>query len=124
MALNARAFEQHPERTVITRRAWLAGATLMVGFAASCARSEHAYDYGTAKQRYQLHGKILRMQPENRIAVIEHEKVEGWMEAMTMGFPVPSLAEYSKLKEGMVIRATVNVNESYFWLTDVVIEKP
>jgi Cu/Ag efflux protein CusF len=46
------------------------------------------------------------------------------MEAMTMEFPIPSLAEYSKVKEGSVIRATVNVNDLYFWLTDVVIEKP
>lgn len=107
----------------MTRRDWLAGTALLAAVATSCARGERAYDYGTAKQRYQLHGKILQLQPENRIAVIEHEKIEGWMEAMTMGFPVPALAEYSKLKAGMVIRATVNVNDAYFWLTDVVIEK-
>jgi protein SCO1/2 len=107
----------------VTRRAWLAGGALLAAVCTSCARSERAYDYGEAKQRYQLHGKILRLRPENRIAVIEHEKIEGWMEAMTMEFPVPSLAEYSRLKEGMLIRATVNVNESYFWLTEIVIEK-
>ena len=108
--------------TSVTRRAWLASAALLGAVCTSCARSEHAYDYGTAKQHYQLHGKILRLRPENRIAVIQHEKIEGWMEAMTMDFPIPSLAEYSKLREGMVIRATVNVNESYFWLTEIVIQ--
>jgi Cu/Ag efflux protein CusF len=108
----------------VTRRDWLASAALLAGICTSCARSEHAYDYGTAKQRYQLHGKILRLRPENRIAVIRHEKIEGWMEAMTMDFPVPSLAEYSKLKEGSVIRATVNVNDMYFWLTEIVVERP
>ena len=104
----------------MTRRDWLASTALLAGV--SCARSERAYDYGVAKQHYQLHGKILRLRPENRIAVIQHEKIEGWMEAMTMEFPVPSLAEYSKLKEGMVIRATVNVNDDYFWLTGITIE--
>jgi Cu/Ag efflux protein CusF len=110
----------------MTRRAWLGGATLLgtAAICSSCARSEHAYDYGEAKQRYKLHGEVLRLRPENRIAVIKHEKIEGWMEAMTMEFPVPSLAEYSRIKAGSVIRATVNVNDSYFWLTDVVIEKP
>lgn len=108
----------------MTRRDWLAGAALLAGVCISCARSEHAYDYGEAKQHYQLHGTILRLRQENRIAVIQHEKIEGWMEAMTMDFPVPSLAEYSKLKEGSVIRATVNVNDTYFWLTDIVVEKP
>jgi protein SCO1/2 len=108
----------------MTRRDWLQSAALLCTVSTSCARSEHAYDYGEAKQRYKLHGKILRLRPENRIAIIQHEKIEGWMEAMTMDFPVPSLAEYSRLKEGMVIRATVNVNESYFWLSEVVIERP
>ena len=107
----------------MTRRDWLAAAPLFAVVATSCARSEHAYDYGKAKQHYQIHGTILRLRPENRIAVIQHEKIEGWMEAMTMDFPVPSLADYSKLKEGSVIRATVNVNDTYFWLTDIVVEK-
>ena len=75
-----------------------------------------------SSQSIRLHGKILRLRQENRIAVIQHEKIEGWMEAMTMDFPVPSLAEFSKLKAGMVIRATVNVNDAYFWLTNIVIE--
>lgn len=108
----------------MTRRNWIVGALLAVSMVSSCARSEHAYDYGEAKQHYQLHGEILRLRPENRIAVIKHEKIEGWMEAMTMEFPVPSLAEYSKLKSGSVIRAKVNVNDSYFWLTEITVEKP
>ena len=108
----------------MTRRNWLKSAVLAAAACTSCARSEHAYDYGEAKQRYKLHGEVLRLRPENRIAVIKHEKIEGWMEAMTMEFPVPSLAEYSKLTAGVVVRATVNVNESYFWLTDIVVDKP
>lgn len=107
----------------MTRRAWLASAALLAAVATSCARSEHAYDYGPARQHYQIHGTVLRLRPENRIAVIQHQKIEGWMEAMTMDFPVPSVAEYSKLKEGSVLRATVNVNDAYFWLTEVVVEK-
>jgi len=107
-----------------TRRAWLAGALLFAGIATACAHGEHAYDYGEAKQHYRIHGTILRLRNENRIAVIKHEKIEGWMEAMTMEFPIPSLAEFSKLKEGMVIRANVNVNDEYFWLTGITIEKP
>jgi protein SCO1/2 len=107
-----------------TRRAWLGGATLIAAVAASCARSEKAYDYGPAKEHYKLHGEVLRLKPENRIAVVKHEKIEGWMEAMTMEFPVPSLAEFSTLKEGSKISATVNVNDDNFWLTGVVVEKP
>jgi protein SCO1/2 len=103
-----------------TRRSWLAGLLLC---AAACSRREASYDYGQPKNRYQLHGQILRLRPENRIAVVKHEKIEGWMEAMTMEFPVPDAAAYARLKEGAWIRATVCVNDSYFWLTDIVIEK-
>ena len=108
----------------MTRRAWLAGTALVAGLAAACARSEHAYNYGQPKQRYKLHGEVVGLKPENRIAVVKHEKIDGWMEAMTMEFPVPSLAEYSRIKTGSVIRATVNVNDDYFWLTDIEFEKP
>ena len=38
---------------------------------------------------------------------------------MTMDFPVPNDAEFAKLAEGKRIRATVNVNDLYFWLTDI-----
>ena len=103
-----------------TRRAWLAG---LLFFAGACSRREVSYDYGEPKQRYRIHGQILRLRPENRIAVVKHERIEGWMEAMTMEFPVPDGAEFAKLKEGAWIRATVCVNDSYFWLTGIVVEK-
>jgi protein SCO1/2 len=102
-----------------TRRLWLAGLFLAAG---ACS-PRPSFDYGAPKQRYQLHGQILRLRPENRIAVIKHEKIEGWMEAMTMEFPVPDAAAYDKLKEGEWIHATVRVNDLYFWLTDIVVEK-
>jgi len=106
-------------RAVPTRRAWLAGFLLI---AAACARKD-PFDFGTPKNRYKIHGQILSLRPENRIAVIKHEKIEGWMEAMTMEFPIPDAKVFASLKEGDWIRATVNVNDDYFWLTDVVVEK-
>ena len=56
------------------------------------------------------------------MALIEHEKIEDWMDAMTMEFPVPSLEEFGKLKERCTVRATVNVNDMYYWLTAVSVE--
>lgn len=102
------------------RRQWLA---LIPLFALACGtRREPRFDYGEPKQRYQLRGKVLRLRPEARIASIDHEKIDGWMEAMTMEFPIPREADFAKLKEGAVIRATVNVNDLNYWLTDIVVE--
>jgi hypothetical protein len=39
-----------------------------------------------------------------------------------MDFPVPSAAEFGKLKVGAKIRATVNVNDEGYWLTAVQVE--
>lgn len=96
---------------------------LLLGVAA-CRNSkpEARFDYGQPKERYQLRGTVLRLNRDERVAVVKHEKIEGWMEAMTMGFPVPDAAEFSKLKEGSKIRATVCVNDLYFWLTGITVE--
>ncbi|MFZ5927748.1 MAG: copper-binding protein [Acidobacteriota bacterium] len=105
---------------MVNRRHWLA---LIPVFGMACStRREPKFDYGEPKQRYQLRGRVLRLRPEARIASIAHEKIEGWMEAMTMEFPVPKEADFARLKEGAVIRATVNVNDLNYWLTDIVVE--
>ena len=109
----------HLTSTRLSRRAWFSGL-LLIG--AACARKD-PFDFGQPKNRYKIHGQILSLRPENRIAVIQHEKIEGWMEAMTMDFPIPDAQVFASLKEGVWIHATVNVNDDYFWLTDVVVEK-
>ncbi len=87
---------------------------------AGCSTAtKDSFDYGEAKKRYQMKGQVLRLKPENRVAVIKHETIEGWMEAMTMDFPVPSAEEFAKLKEGMNITATVEVNDLHYWLTGI-----
>lgn len=85
-------------------------------------RREPGFDFGEAKTRYPMRGEVLRLRAENRIAVVKHEKIDGWMEAMTMEFPVPDAAEYAKLREGRTIRATVQVNDLHYWLTNIVVE--
>jgi len=88
-------------------------------FLACSRRIESKFEYGEPKQRYQMRGVVLRLKPADRVAVIQHQKIEGWMEAMTMEFPVPDAAEYAKLKEGVKIRSTVCVNDLYYWLTSI-----
>ncbi len=100
----------------MTRRAILTVAALLAGCA---AKKETGFDYGEAKQRYAMKGEVLRLKPDTRVAVVKHENIEGWMEAMTMEFPVPSPEEFAKLKEGMTITATVEVNDLHYWLTGI-----
>lgn len=98
----------------MNRRHWILSATLLAGCGAQRPAAR-----GPAKKQYTLKGEVLRLRPDEKIAVIKHEKIGDWMEAMTMDFPVPDGAEFAKLAEGQRIQATVNVNDDYFWLTDV-----
>lgn len=102
----------------MNRRLFLAIPAL-AALACAPAKREPEFDFGEAKEKYPMRGEVLRLRPENRVAVIKHEDIEGWMKAMTMDFPVPDAAEYAKLKEGMTIRATVLRNDLYYWLTDI-----
>ena len=104
----------------MNRRWFLGACTALV--AACAAKKDPKSNYGEAKKTYQLRGVVQRLKPDNRVAVIKHEKIGDWMEAMTMEFPVPSPEEFAKLKEGSSIRATVNVNDLYYWLTAITVE--
>lgn len=96
---------------MVSRRVWLGGFAALV-FVARCGKKEPA-------RQYKLKGKVIRLVPENRIASIQHEEIKGWMEAMTMEFPVPDAAEFAKLKPGLEVEATVNVRDLDYWLTDI-----
>jgi Cu/Ag efflux protein CusF len=72
-----------------------------------------------AKQ-YPMTGQVLRLDARNEVALIRHDTIDGWMEAMTMEFPVKPKPEFEKLKTGDLVAGTVFVREYYtFWLTDV-----
>ena len=102
-----------------TRRSF---ALLPLALAAACTSRRDKFDFGQPKKRYQIQGEITGLRAEDRVATIRHEKIEGWMEAMTMDFPIPDAAEYAKLKVGAKIRATVNVNDEGYWLNAVQVE--
>jgi Cu/Ag efflux protein CusF len=53
------------------------------------------------------------------IARIKHQKVEGWMEAMTMEFPVRDETEFHALHTGDQIEATVFVQDTDFWIGEI-----
>lgn len=69
-----------------------------------------------AVKQYALHGEVLRLDSQGKIAAIKHQKIGDWMEAMTMEFPVKDAAEFGKLREGERIDATVFVQGNNYWI--------
>ena len=70
-------------------------------------------------RQYQMRGVFVRLDPKTNLAFINAEKIEGWMDAMTMEYPVENKKEYLSLRVGEKISATVNVTSEGFWLTNV-----
>lgn len=69
---------------------------------------------------YQLSGEIVAMDDHTQVVTVKHEEIKGWMDAMTMGFPVKEKAEFEKLKPGVKISASVHVQGDDFWLSKIV----
>ncbi len=93
---------------------------LLVLLSFGCSRMP---DRGLEK-KFQLHGVIKRLDAQTQTATIKHEAIVGWMEPMTMEFPVPDKAEFARLQVGQTIRATVFVRDFDFHIGEIQIEKP
>ncbi len=85
----------------------------------SCSRMP---DRGAVEKRYQLKGVIVRLDSQQQTATIKHGPIEGWMEAMTMEFPVPAKEDFAKLSPGQTIRATVFVRDLDYHVGEIQIE--
>jgi Cu/Ag efflux protein CusF len=95
---------------LMTRRIILAAGLLVL---AGCARQE------PEGKRYSMQGEIKALDPTAKSANINAGKIEGWMEAMTMEYPVKPETEFAKLHVGDRVQATVVVNDTKFYVTDV-----
>jgi len=98
------------------RLAVIAVLALLTTFA--CAKKQQDF---VVAHRYTLIGKVISVNPKDQTASIDAAAVPGFMEAMTMDYPIKSKAEFDALKRGEIIKATLNVsagNDDYN-LTDV-----
>ena len=78
-------------------------------------------------QSYDLQGEVLQLRTGDvQAAVIKHEEIVGYMDAMTMAFPVRDDIEFAKLSKGVYITATVMANGySELYIEDInIIEAP
>lgn len=97
---------------------WVVSATAaLMSFSAAC--SPHSPAPTEKPRQYSLRGVVVRLDPNTNVASIKGERVEGWMAAMTMEYPVENKAEYQALHKDEKITATVNVTSEGFWLSNV-----
>ncbi|MEQ1886424.1 MAG: copper-binding protein [Bryobacteraceae bacterium] len=75
-------------------------------------------------KEYVLKGEVLKTDPSAQLVSVKGEKIEGWMDAMTMDYPVRDKAIFEKLKVGDAITAKILVQEADYWVSEVTESKP
>jgi protein SCO1/2 len=94
---------------------------LTVCFAAACQKTPTQTQNASAEaQRYKLKGKVVSVDKEKKKAEIAHDDIPGFMDAMTMSFPVRADWVWEDLTPGAEIRADLVVDEKMdYWLENV-----
>ena len=73
----------------------------------------------TPPKRYPMQGDVRGLDAQTKTATIAAGKIEGWMEAMTMDYPVKPDAEFAKLHIGDHVEATVVVDGDKYYVTGI-----
>lgn len=68
---------------------------------------------------YQMQGEVVALDPAAHLATVKAGKIEGWMEAMTMEYPVKDPQDFGKLKVGQTIQAKITVQGTDYWISSV-----
>lgn len=92
--------------TKLLSRMFLAALTLCCLMTFSAAAQSNA-----KKKSYTLHGTIQAVKDSQKRVTVKHDKIEGYMGAMTMDYGVPDEAMLKKLKAGDEIAATIYEDE-------------
>ena len=78
-----------------------------------CSSAPKTEEKAAAKEpmkEYAMKGEITGLDPSQHVATIKHQAIDGFMGAMTMGYPVKDPAEFNKIAVGDAITATVYVS--------------
>jgi protein SCO1 len=93
-------------------------AVLLLALLTACSKKQPEF---VVAHRYTLTGTVVSVNPNAQTASIDAAAVPGFMEAMTMEYPVKSRSEFDALHPGEKIKATLNVSASNdeYNLTDI-----
>ena len=70
-------------------------------------------------KEFQMTGEVKAIDEKAQTATVNAGKIDGWMDAMTMEYPVKDKSEFRKLKVGDQIQAKVGVQGTDYWIASV-----
>ena len=89
---------------------------------AACQKAETQPTISADAKRYSLKGKVVAVDKTKKRATIAHEDIPGFMEAMTMDFPIREDWVWEDLQPGAEIRAELVVDSAAkdpYWLEKI-----
>lgn len=84
----------------------------------ACAKQEKPLSE-PGETLYTLKGTILSRDASDNSVRVDHEAIPGFMEAMTMDYPVRGATVAQLPPDKVKIEAKLHVHDERYWLTDV-----
>jgi Cu/Ag efflux protein CusF len=91
---------------------------IAAGLIAALVGCSQAPPKAEAKE-YKASGEVLALDPQAQTAKLKADKIEGWMDAMTMDFPVKDKQEFEKLRVGETISGKLTVQGTDYSLSGI-----
>ena len=85
----------------------------------SCGRQQT--DESKPANFYHLKGQVVALDPASSLITIAHEKIPGFMEAMTMPFSVKDSVLFRGVKVGDSVRGVVAVRRLEIWMDSLTV---
>ena len=94
-------------------------------FISACEQKVKAPAHSDDVERYEIKGKVMKLEKAPNRVEVDHEKIEGFMDAMTMEFAVKDDTNFDKLQVGDQITATLiyHPKDNRSWLEELKITK-
>ena len=84
----------------------------------SCSKQEKPLS-DKGEKLYTLKGKIVSRDASDNSLRLDHEAVPGYMEAMTMDYPVRGATVAQLPPDKAKVEARLHVTDDRYWITDV-----
>lgn len=106
---------------------WVSAVAMSLLLVTACARKEQtpaaarpsATPASGVEKTYPFRGKVVSLDSTRNQITVDHEKIEGLWEPMSMAFEVRGGEPGNLPPQGSTIRATLHVEDGHYWLTDV-----
>lgn len=95
---------------------------LVLSLVVACSKTDRPASASPNERHYPLIGKVVAVNKEKKSATIEHKDIPGYMEAMTMEFPIHADWVWNDLTPGSEIHAELVVDNNAkdpFWLENI-----